>query len=204
MSIHRIGLLAAALCAVGACASAQEEEEGGFFTSGSRDADRRAEQRMNRAEQLQGEEVTEAAAEGEARTLFQRLGGEAGLRRIVDDFVDRAIADPRVNWQRRGVERGGFLGIGGESAEWKATPENRRLLKDRFYQFLALAAGGPADYRGREIEALHEGMAISNSEFDATVGDLKASLDSLGVAAPEQKELLALLESTRPQIVEER
>ena len=39
---------------------------------------------------------------------------------------------------------------------------------------------------------------------DATIGDLKASLDKLRIPDKEQKELLAIIESTRPQIVTER
>jgi len=46
--------------------------------------------------------------------------------------------------------------------------------------------------------------AISNPEFDAAVGDLKALLDRLKVPDTEQKELLAITESTRPEIVEQR
>ena len=68
----------------------------------------------------------------------------------------------------------------------------------------SLAAGGPAHYEGREMKSAHAGLHISNSEFDASLGDLKASLDKLQVAIKEQKELLAIVESTRPQIVEER
>jgi len=47
-------------------------------------------------------------------------------------------------------------------------------------------------------------MAITNTDFDASVGDLQATLDVLGVETQEQKELLAIVESTRPQIVTER
>ena len=47
-------------------------------------------------------------------------------------------------------------------------------------------------------------MHISNPEFDAVMGDLKASLDKLKVPNVEQKELLAIVESTRPEIVTER
>ena len=50
----------------------------------------------------------------------------------------------------------------------------------------------------------HQGLVITNAEFDAAVGDLKATLDKLGMATPEQKELLSIIESTRPQVVEER
>ena len=71
-------------------------------------------------------------------------------------------------------------------------------------EFLALATGGPAQYTGKPIEATHADMHISNPEFDAVVGDLKASLDVLKIPNKEQKELLAIVESTRPQIVTKR
>jgi hemoglobin len=47
-------------------------------------------------------------------------------------------------------------------------------------------------------------MKISNSEFDAAVGDMKATLDHLRVPTEEQKELLAIIETTREQIAEKR
>ena len=47
-------------------------------------------------------------------------------------------------------------------------------------------------------------MQISNPEFDAVVGDIKATLDKLQIPNEEQKELLAIIESTRPEIVTER
>jgi hemoglobin len=54
------------------------------------------------------------------------------------------------------------------------------------------------------MKAVHAGMRIGNPEFDAAIGDLKASLDKLRIPDKEQKELLAVIESTRPQIVTER
>ena len=47
-------------------------------------------------------------------------------------------------------------------------------------------------------------MQISNPEFDAVIGDIKSSLDKLQIPNGEQKEFIALIESTRPQIVTER
>ena len=87
---------------------------------------------------------------------------------------------------------------------WKATPESVAVLEKHLVQFLALATGGPAHYDGKEIKPAHANMHISNTEFDASVGDIKASLDELKVANTEQKELLSIIESTRPEIVEER
>ena len=59
-------------------------------------------------------------------------------------------------------------------------------------------------YQGKEIKQTHAGMHISNAEFDAAMGDLKATLDNFRIPDQEQKELLAVVESTRPEIVEER
>lgn len=47
---------------------------------------------------------TNSAAQVEGKlALFDRLGGEKGIIAIVDDFTPRVLQDPRVNWQRKGV-----------------------------------------------------------------------------------------------------
>jgi hemoglobin len=76
-------------------------------------------------------------------------------------------------------------------------------MKFHIAQFLSLATGGPSVYEGQEMKTSHAGMHISNAEFDAAVGDLKATLDKMQIANKEQKELLAIMETTRAQIVEE-
>jgi hemoglobin len=114
------------------------------------------------------------------------------------------LDDPRVNWARKDVTRGGFSIHRGKSVTWNATPESSARLKKHLVQFIALATGGPARYDGKDIKASHANMHITNAEFDAAIGDLKASLDRLQVPNKEQKELLAIIESTRPEIVEER
>jgi hemoglobin len=77
-------------------------------------------------------------------------------------------------------------------------------MKKHIAQFIANATGGPPLYQGKEMKATHADMHVTNAEFDAAVGDLKASLDNLKVPTEEQKELLAVIETTRPQIVTER
>ncbi|HUR27949.1 MAG TPA: group 1 truncated hemoglobin [Planctomycetota bacterium] len=176
----------------------------GFRTSGSREADQRAEQRISKEEQLRGEGEGGSGAKKAKATLFARLGTEAGIERIVDDFVERAIADPRTNWERKGIKRGGVLGIGRSSAEWRATTDNVARLKLHLAQFIAVATGGPTEYEGRGMSEVHAGMKITNAEFDASIGALKATLDALKIGIDEQKELLAVFESTRPQIAEKR
>lgn len=219
-----------ALVALTGChATPAEKANTNFFTSGSKEADQRASQRMAQSEELSGsgegagekgvkkaevkdpEQGANATATGSQTntpakvegklSLYNRLGAEAGISNIVADFLARAMDDPRVNWDRKDVKRGGLSFHAGQSVTWKDTPENIAKLNQHLAEFLALATGGPAKYTGKEIESTHADMHITNPEFDAVIGDLKASLDTLQVPNLEQKELLAIIESTRPQIV---
>jgi hemoglobin len=213
------------LAAPVACRTKAKAKDQGFFTSGSRDADQRASQRMAKAEQLSGSgegtgekgakkavkrpEGAPASGGGTNRgasvegklSLYDRLGGTDGLKRIVDDFTPRLLQDPRVNWQRNSTKRGGVFSRGGSSQTWTNNAQNVALLKTHIVEFMALATGGPAKYTGKDMKSVHGGMHITNPEFDAAIGDVKASLDNLQIPNKEQKELLAIIESTRPEIV---
>ena len=205
-------MMTLALAVTAGCGGAGEKEKDEFFTSGSREADQRATQRMARDQQLKGtngkgstaaDAQTKDGQEERKLTLFERLGGDAGVNAIVNDFTTRAMADPRVNWERKGVKDKRLFGRD-ESAAWNPNAQSVATLKKHLAQFIALATGGPAKYEGKEMRAAHAGMKITNPEFDAAVGDLKASLDKLQIPTQEQKELLAIIESTRPQVVTER
>ena len=182
----------------------EEKKDRDFHTSGSREADQRAEQQVAKVQQLRGEGGKEGKEGNVKKSLYERLGKEEGIAIIVEDFVNRALADPRVNWERKGVTQGGWGFNRGKSVEWSPSPANGTKLKKHMTQFIALATGGPAKYEGGEMAAVHAKMHITNAEFDATIGDLKASLDNLRIPTEEQKELLAIAESTRPQVVTQR
>lgn len=207
-NILRVGiivpLLFGAMQMVGGCGS-NETQNKDFYTSGNKEADERADQRMAQANQLKGGSDSDGGLlSGAKKSLYDRLGGDAGIQAISDDFVTRMLADPRVNFTRKGIIQGGLSIHHDRSMEWDASPQNVKMLKLHLAQFFALAAGGPTQYQGKEMKAAHTDLHITNDEFDASVGDLKATLDKLQVANTEQKELLAIVETTRGQVVEER
>lgn len=127
------------------------------------------------------------------RSLYDRLGGEGAISAVVSDFVDHAAADPKINVTRKG-----------EGREWLPTPENVALLKRRVTEFVCMATGGPQKYTGRDMKETHVGMNISGAEFDQAGGVLKASLDKFRVPKREQDELLAIVGTTRNDIVEKK
>jgi hemoglobin len=193
----------------GTAAQSKDKE---FFTSGNREADQRADQRMAQQEQLTGgnnnggidSTKSQAVLATDKKPLYDRLGGDVGIKLIVDDYVTRLLADPRVNFQRVGVKRGGFSIHMEQSEEWDASAANVAMVKKHFVEFLALTTGGPTKYTGKEIKSAHANMHITNTEFEAAVGDLQATLNKLQIANQEQKELLSVIETTREQVVEDR
>lgn len=116
------------------------------------------------------------------KSLYERLGGEAAVKAVVDDVVARAAADTRIN------------------AKFAKTDIPR--LKFHLVKQLCAVTGGPCKEIGRTPEKIHDHMEITSGEFDAFVEDLVATLDKLNVAAPEKSELLGILGSLKPKIVE--
>lgn len=134
-----------------------------------------------------------AQVQAKEKSLYDRLGGEAAIKAVVDDFVARAAGDPKVNFTRKGTD-----------VEWQATPDNVAKLKKHLVQLVGMVTGGPQKYEGRSMKEAHQGMKITDAEFDALAADLKATLDKFKVPAREQMELLKIVGSTRGDIVEKK
>lgn len=125
------------------------------------------------------------------KSLYERLGGEPAVKAVVDDFVGRTAANPKVNFTRKGTP-----------AEWKATPESVGKLKERLVELVGAVTGGPQKYTGKSMKDAHKGMKITKEEFGAIAGDLKATLDKFKVPAKEQEELMKIVGSTAGDIIE--
>lgn len=117
-----------------------------------------------------------------AASLYDRLGGRDAIAAVVKDFVEERVAkDPRINAQFANSD----------------IPALEAKLVDQICQ----ATGGPCTYTGKDMKTAHLGMTIKDSDFDAIVEDLKASLDHFKVGAREQQELLGALAQMRGDIV---
>jgi truncated hemoglobin YjbI len=127
------------------------------------------------------------------KSLYERLGGEPAVKAVVDDFVGRAASNPKVNFTRKGT-----------AVEWEASPENVARLKKLLIELIGSATGGPQKYTGRDMKSSHKGMMITEAEFGALAGDLKATLDKFKVPQAEQDELFKIVGSTKGDIVEKK
>lgn len=136
---------------------------------------------------------TLTADEGKAgakKALYERIGGEKALKQVIDDFVATAAVDPNVDFTRGGT--------------WKATDAAVAHLKLMLFEFMGQAFGGPQKYSGASMQEAHRGMAITQAQFDAIAGHLKAALAKNKVPEAEAGEIMAIAASTAPEIIEKK
>lgn len=131
-----------------------------------------------------------AAQQTADTSLYARLGGVYAIATVVDDFLERVLADsvlnanPRISAARQAVPRAG--------------------LKYRVTELVCQVTGGPCKYSGRTMKDAHAHLAITEGQWQALLGDFRASLAHFNVPAREQGELIAIVESTKGDIVTAR
>lgn len=129
----------------------------------------------------------EKAAAPAQPSLYDRLGGLYPISAVVDDFIDRVYANatlnanPNIAKARQDVRKPG--------------------LKVQVANLVCMVTGGPCKYTGKSMKETHAGFSITQKEWDALLVDFHLSLDKFKVPAAEQKELIAIVESTKPDIV---
>jgi hemoglobin len=96
------------------------------------------------------------------KTAWDRLGGEKGVAKIVDDFVASAAKDPKVNFDRNG--------------KYKLDAAAVAKLKSALIAQISSLTEGPLKYEG-DMKKVHKGMQITNAEFDAAAEHLRKALE---------------------------
>lgn len=123
----------------------------------------------------------------EKRSLYERLGGVYSIATVVDDFIDRIMADPRLNTNPRVDE-----------AHHRVTSQGFKYLVT---EMVCWATGGPQKYSGRSMADSHRHLLITSQEWQAFLDDFQQTLEKFHVPEQEQLELKAIVESTRADIV---
>ena len=119
--------------------------------------------------------------------LYVRLGGIPAIALVVDYFVDRLEYNPVI----------------------RANPAVRRAfaepikpgLKYRLTEMICEATGGPCAYGGKAMDEAHDGLAITEAEWQAMVEEFVRALRRYKVPQREQEDLVAVVATTKDDIV---
>jgi hemoglobin len=115
-------------------------------------------------------------------SLFQRLGGEAGVRQMLDLHYDRVMADDHL--------REYFLDV------------DLDRLKALQFAFLRQAFGGAATrYDGAALRAAHRGQLVSELAFDSFIDTLVECAAELGASAADQAAVRDVLKALRDSVI---
>ena len=124
-----------------------------------------------------------AAAEEEATapSLYERLGGDDGLTKIVNDTIALHHENPDIAHYFTNVDDD--------------------VLARHVIAFFAAGTGGPVNYQGRDMTTTHASMDMSDADYDSAVADVLKSVKANGVDAESAAEVAAILESLRPAVM---
>jgi hemoglobin len=115
-------------------------------------------------------------------TLYRAWGGEAGIRAVMQDFVPRLVAHPRIGHFFQGT--------------------NREHLTKQLTAQLCQVAGGPCVYEGADMKAAHRDMGVGRGDFNALVEALQQSMEAQRIPFGAQTAMLARLAPMHRDIVE--
>jgi hemoglobin len=114
-------------------------------------------------------------------TLYQQLGAQPGLTKLMDDFMTRLLADSRMGPFFKDVD-------------------HQHVKAELVTQFCEVS-GGPCKRKGPDMKKAHSGMDITKSNFNALVEVLQHSMDAQGIPFTTQNKLLAKLAPMHRDII---
>lgn len=114
-------------------------------------------------------------------TLYERMGGEAKLKAVADEFTNTVLADDRINFTFAETDLNKF----------------RRLI----FEQLCELTQGPCKYTGRTMKESHKKLDINNAMFNALAEDMYIALDRVHVPYRLQNRLMAMLAPMQKDIV---
>ncbi len=115
-------------------------------------------------------------------SLYERLGGADGIRRLVDDVMAAHLQNPVVQTRFQNIK-------------------DIEHAKKMAWEFFCAGAGGPQPYSGRDMRTTHRGMNISEQEYLAVMDDIMGALDANRIDDATKKDVLAILYSLKEEII---
>ncbi|MET0335037.1 MAG: group 1 truncated hemoglobin [Rhizobacter sp.] len=114
-------------------------------------------------------------------SLYQQLGGQPGLTKLMDDFMNRLLADKRMNPFFKDVDH--------------------KHVKAQLVAQFCEVSGGPCKLKGPDMQKAHAGMDITKRDFNALVEVLQDSMKAQGIDFSTQNQLLARLAPMHRDII---
>ena len=115
-------------------------------------------------------------------SLYQRLGGSEGMKRLVNDVVAAHLSNPLVKTRFENVK-------------------DLDHLKRMACEFFSAGSGCPEPYTGKDMLTAHRGMNISEQEYLAVTDDIVGAMNKNDIDEDSKKDVIAILYSLKSDII---
>ena len=116
-----------------------------------------------------------------AHLVYERLGYQSGVEKVVDNFLANVAADDRVNGRFADTDMG--------------------KLRGHLIDQVCEATDGPCTYTGKSMREAHTGMAITEAEFAIIAGHFSAAMEQEGVNESDHATVMSVLSAMQGDIV---
>jgi len=110
-------------------------------------------------------------------SLYTRLGGYDVIAAFVDAWIPLLVLERHLGRYFKGM-----------------STDTQRKVRQLTVDFIAEQAGGPVLYTGRSMKVAHQGLGISERDYDRLMQHAATALDKVGVADPEKGKMLSCVE----------
>lgn len=117
----------------------------------------------------------------EKKSLYERLGGEPGVRKIVNDVLDKNLNNPLIGHHFQNIDMA--------------------KLKQLVFEFFSMGTGGPHHYTGRDMRTSHASLNITEEDFLSANDDTLRALEENGTGEAEKNEVISILNSMKGDVV---
>lgn len=141
-----------------------------------------------------------ATAGASGPSLYDRLGGRAGIKGALTKVIENAVSDPTLAPY--------FVFQTTTPPPEPGHPSAGQVI-DCLTELLAKVAGGPAEYptkladgyQCRDMVSIHQPFGIGSGEFDLFASIAQKTLAELKVPDADVQAIMGALGGTKPQIV---
>ena len=116
--------------------------------------------------------------------LYEKVGGSQTIKKLVENFYDRVLADPTLAPFFPNTDMDG--------------------LRAKQVMFITMLVGKSRTFIGRDLTTAHAGaraQGLNDAHFDALLGHFERALQDIDVPDDYTRELVSLVETTRDAIL---
>jgi hemoglobin len=114
------------------------------------------------------------------QTLYDRIGGEPGVRKLVRDFYDRVLEDKRLE------------------PFFVETPMSK--LRTMQFELFSAALEGPIEYTGQPLHEVHFGRGIGKQHLGIFLDHLLATLGEMDLDEKDVHDIISRINMYADQI----